>query len=96
MSRPSRLDDQDVRERLAELTEWELVEGKLVKTFRFHDFSEAWAFMSRVALAAEKLDHHPDWSNVYNSVHVCLHTHDAQGLTSLDFKLAAHMDSFAS
>ena len=89
---------QEIREKLSELEGWELASGDkaIRRQFRFKDFSEAFGFMSRVALAAEKLDHHPDWSNVYNRVEVVLTTHDAGGLTELDFRLAAVMDGLAS
>ena len=63
----------------------------LKKEFKFADFGEAFAFMARSALAAEKLDHHPDWSNTYNRVFVRLMTHDAGGITDFDFALAAKM-----
>jgi 4a-hydroxytetrahydrobiopterin dehydratase len=66
------------------------------KRFTFRNFGEAFAFMTRVAMAAEKLDHHPDWSNVYKTVDVKLSTHDAGGLTELDFKLARLMDKYAA
>ena len=65
------------------------------KIWKFSGFSEAWGFMSRVALASEKMNHHPEWRNVYNVVDVVLSTHDAGGLTILDLKLAAQMDRFA-
>ncbi|PZR34010.1 4a-hydroxytetrahydrobiopterin dehydratase [Caulobacter segnis] len=65
------------------------------KTFRFADFNEAFGFMTRVALMADKLDHHPEWSNVYNRVEVLLTTHDADGVTDLDVTLAKFMDSAA-
>ena len=65
------------------------------RTFTFKNFSEAFAFMTRSALAAEKLDHHPDWSNVYKTVEVKLNTHDAGGLTELDFELARRMSRYA-
>ena len=65
------------------------------RTFSFRNFSEAFAFMTRVAMAAEKLDHHPDWSNSYKTVEVRLSTHDAGGLTALDFELARRMNRFA-
>ena len=74
---------------------WELRADKLHRTFRFADFSEAFGFMSRAALMAEKLDHHPDWSNVYATVVVDLVTHDADGITSLDVRLAAAMNAIA-
>lgn len=74
-------------------TAWTIVEGKLCRTFKFKDFSEAFAFMTRVAFLAEKQNHHPDWSNVYNSVHIALNTHDAGGaVTEKDHKLAAAID----
>jgi 4a-hydroxytetrahydrobiopterin dehydratase len=84
-----------VNARLAELAGWTLDDGKLKKTFRFADFVAAFAFMTKSALVAEKLDHHPDWSNVWNKVDVTLWTHDAGGLTDKDFDLAAKMDAFA-
>eukprot|EP00933_Yihiella_yeosuensis_P066433 TRINITY_DN70703_c0_g1_i1.p1 TRINITY_DN70703_c0_g1~~TRINITY_DN70703_c0_g1_i1.p1 ORF type:complete len:118 (-),score=25.51 TRINITY_DN70703_c0_g1_i1:95-418(-) len=65
------------------------------RTFKFKDFTAAWGFMSRVALAAEKADHHPNWFNVYNTVEVKLWTHDAGGLTDKDFNLASFMDNAA-
>lgn len=76
---------------------WALEEGAaaLTRTFRFADFTEAFAFMTRVALWAEKLDHHPEWSNVYRTVTVRLTTHDAGGITALDLALAARMDAIA-
>ena len=73
---------------------WAVVDGRdaIVKEFRFADFIEAWGFMSRVALIAEKMNHHPEWSNVYNRVEVTLTTHDAGGLSALDVELAEKMD----
>jgi len=67
----------------------------LSKTFKFKDFKQAFAFMTGCALAAEKMDHHPDWSNVYNTVDVKLSTHDAGGVTDADIKLAKTMDTLA-
>ena len=92
-----RLASQEIRQELAKLGGWELADGDkaIRRRFRFKNFSEAFGFMSRAALAAEKLDHHPDWSNIYNRVEVVLTTHDAGGLTELDFKLAAAMDRLA-
>lgn len=69
---------------------------RLVKQFSFKDFNEAFGWMSRVALMAEKLNHHPEWRNVWNKVEVVLTTHDAGGLTELDGKLAKFMDKTAS
>jgi 4a-hydroxytetrahydrobiopterin dehydratase len=82
---------------LAGLAGWREVEGRdaIAKTFTFKDFSEAFGFMTRVALAAEKTDHHPEWRNVYRTVEVVLTTHDAGGLTSRDIALAQAMDRFA-
>jgi len=85
----------EIERRLAALPPWRLVDGKLDRTFRFSDFGEAFGFMLRAALVAEKLDHHPEWSNVYATVHVRLTTHDAGGLTDLDFELAEAMSAIA-
>ena len=82
---------------LTSLTGWRAAEGRdaIVKTFRFADFNAAFGFMSRVALLAEKLDHHPEWFNVYNRVEVLLATHDADGVTELDVRVARFMDEAA-
>lgn len=92
-----KLDSAAIADGLRDLEGWTLEEGggAIVRHFRFRDFSAAFGFMSRCALAAEKLDHHPEWSNVYNKVDVRLTTHDAGGLTDLDFRLARKMNSFA-
>lgn len=76
---------------------WELVEGRdaLTRTYRFGSFVEAFGWMTRCALWAEKLNHHPEWSNVYATVTVTLTTHDAGGLSTLDVKLAQKMDAMA-
>jgi len=86
-----KLSEQEIRSRLSEIPGWEYMDGHLKKEFKFADFGEAFAFMARSALAAEKLDHHPDWSNTYNRVFVRLMTHDAGGITDFDFALAAKM-----
>lgn len=80
-----------------QLSGWSAADGRdaIVKTFRFQDFNAAFGFMTRIALAAEKLDHHPEWFNVYNRVDVLLATHDADGVTALDVKLAKIMDAAA-
>lgn len=80
-----------------ELPGWAPVEGRdvLQKSFKFRTFSEAWGFMTRVALAAEKLNHHPEWSNVYNRVEIILTTHDCGGLSDLDVTLAKRIDKLA-
>lgn len=95
MKRPAKLSAKNVDARLSMLPGWKLAKGKLHRTFTFADFSEAFAFMARAALAAEKLDHHPDWSNAWNRVAVALDTHDAGGITELDFRLAAEMNRIA-
>lgn len=84
-------------EALAKLNGWVEVEGRdaIRKTFQFKDFQEAFGWMARVALAAEKADHHPEWSNVYRTVDVTLTTHDAGGVTGKDIALAKIMDAAA-
>jgi 4a-hydroxytetrahydrobiopterin dehydratase len=96
--RPKRLSPEARKEALSVLTGWTLAEGReaMSKRFVFRDFNEAFGWMSRVALLAEKLDHHPEWSNVYKTVEVTLTTHDAGGLTELDVRLARAMDAMAS
>lgn len=92
-----RLDDASIAEALSGLDGWTRTEdgAAIEKRFVFKTFSEAFGFMTRAALAAEKLDHHPEWFNVYNKVDVRLTTHDAGGLTGLDFDLARRMNRFA-
>ncbi len=82
---------------LARLKGWREVAGRdaIARRFVFKNFNEAFGFMARAALVAEKLDHHPEWSNVYKTVDVMLSTHDAGGLTELDIKLAEAMDELA-
>lgn len=89
-----RLDVAQIEAALATLPGWRRTEGReaIAKSFRFADFNRAFAWMTRVALMAEKLDHHPEWSNVYNRVEVVLSTHDAGGVTALDITLARFMD----
>jgi len=86
------------RDALAELTDWGQVEDRdaIEKSFKFKSFSEAWGFMNRVALAAEKLNHHPEWFNVYSTVKIDLTTHDCGGISDRDFALAEKIDAFAS
>ena len=95
MTRPSKIGAQAA---LKDLTGWSAAEGRdaIVKTFKFKDFNAAFGFMTRAALAAEKLDHHPEWFNVYNRVEVLLATHDADGVTELDVTLARIMDEAAA
>lgn len=95
MAAPAKLTDAEAAARLEALPGWSLVGGKLHKAFVFKDFVEAWGFMSAVALVAEAMGHHPEWSNVWNRVTVDLTTHDAGGLSALDFDLAARMEALA-
>ena len=90
--RPVALTEAEILELARSLPGWAVQDGTLVRDFTFDSFSAAWAFMSRVALLAERQDHHPNWSNVYNRVHIALTTHDAGGLTARDTKLAAAID----
>ncbi len=87
--------DDDAVERLADLPGWDLVDGKLHREFAFADFVEAFGFMARMAIVAEKLNHHPEWSNVWNRVTVDLTTHDVGGLSTLDFEFAAQANARA-
>lgn len=99
MTRPQRLEGAAREAALAELAAagWALVEGRdaVQKAFRFKDFNAAFGWMARVAMEAEKLDHHPELRNVWNRVEAVLTTHDAGGLTVLDLDLARAMDRFA-
>jgi 4a-hydroxytetrahydrobiopterin dehydratase len=85
------------KQALAELKEWREVEGRdaIARKFTFKDFNEAFGFMTRAALVAEKMDHHPEWSNVYKTVDVVLSTYDAGGVTQKDIVLATAMNGFA-
>lgn len=94
------LNNNDIQKGLGQLnnsstSQWKLIDDSLQKSYKFNDFTEAFSWMTRVALVAEKMDHHPEWFNVYNKVDVTLMTHDADGITQLDFDLAAQMDKFA-
>lgn len=101
MSAPRKLAASKTRERLVRLNRaageipWRLVAGSIRKRFVFADFVEAFAFMSEVALVAEAMKHHPDWSNSYKTVRVSLSTHSAGGLTALDFDLATRIEASA-
>jgi len=92
MARRTPLEEAELRRRLAGLEGWTLESGKLHKEYRFKDFTEAFTFMSLSARSAETMNHHPEWSNVYNVVIVDLSTHDAGGVTDLDFLLAQEME----
>ena len=93
----NKLSAEERAKALRSLPGWSLVEGReaISKSYKFESFSEAFGFMARAALEAEKLDHHPEWFNVYNRVDVVLATHSAGGLTELDVKLAQRMDLIA-
>lgn len=90
-----KLNEDQIKTKLSNLSGWELEDNTLHKVFQFDDFVSAFGFMSQAALHAEKMNHHPDWSNVYNKVEVNLSTHDAGGITEKDFKLASAMDRLA-
>ena len=96
MARPEKVSGAALYAALDGLPGWTLDEGKLHREFVFSDFNAAFGFMSRVALAAEAADHHPEWFNVYNRVRVHLTTHDAGGITALDLDLAERMNAFAT
>ncbi|WP_416831086.1 MAG: 4a-hydroxytetrahydrobiopterin dehydratase [Erythrobacter sp.] len=95
MNSVPQLTDEERDELLADHPEWELARhGKaIMRTFQFGDFSEAWGFMSRVALIADRHDHHPEWFNVYAKVEITLTTHDADGLSIRDAKMARAIDA---
>ena len=90
-----RLSDDEIQQRLAGLPGWSLDGGKLAREFRFDNFARAFGFMASAAIEADKLNHHPEWSNVYNRVTVHLVTHEAKGITELDFELARKMNELA-
>lgn len=83
-------------DRLRELTGWALREGKLHREFKFRDFVEAFGFTSKVALHAQSIDHHPEWSNVYNAVTIDLRTHEVGAISQLDVELARRIDRASS
>lgn len=89
-----KLDAKGIENTLNKLSNWSFIEEKsaIYKKFQFKNFNEAWGFMNRVALLAEKMDHHPEWFNVYNRVEITLTTHDCNGLSERDQKLAESID----
>jgi len=91
----AKLTEAERAELPASIPQWQPVEGRdaIARRFRFRDFSEAWGFMARVALLAEKQDHHPEWSNIWNRVDIVLTTHDAKGLSQRDVALARAIDA---
>ena len=95
MAEIRKLTDVEIESRLASLPGWTIVDGKLHREFQFKDFVSAFAFMTAVALVAESKNHHPEWANVYNKVVIDLTTHDVQGISGLDFELAAAASTLA-
>lgn len=89
------LSDSDIDHQLASLPKWRRSGKSITRSLTFNNFVDAFSFMTRVALLAEKANHHPDWSNVYNRVDIVLSTHDAGGLTQKDFDLATAIDNTA-
>ena len=90
-----RLEDSQIEEALAELHGWTLEDGKLCREFKFANFVQAFGFMTGAAIEAEKMNHHPEWFNVYSKVNVQLVTHEAGGITELDTDLARKMNALA-
>jgi 4a-hydroxytetrahydrobiopterin dehydratase len=91
----NKLSDDEISDRIANLSGWKLVGQCIEKDFEFNDFKAAIAFMNSLASKAEELNHHPDWSNTYNKVHISLTSHDAGGLTDKDFEFAEAADKAA-
>jgi len=97
---PTRLDQTEIHKNLNDLNEmagdspWQVIDGKLHKEFKFKSFIRAFGWMTQMAIWAEKLKHHPEWFNVYNTVKVDLVTHDVDGISELDFELAKKMEIF--
>jgi 4a-hydroxytetrahydrobiopterin dehydratase len=92
MTTRRRLSEEEVRAALAEVPGWSLDDGRLYREFLFDDFIAAFGFMTRVALLAQSMDHHPDWTNVYNRVHIHLSTHDLGGISTWDVRLAEQIN----
>ncbi len=96
MNTAGRILPDQLQDKLKTLPEWRYEAqrgGLIVRDFKFTDFSQAFAFMTRVAMIAEKLNHHPEWNNVYNRVSISMTTHDAGGLSALDFEMASLIDA---
>lgn len=90
--------NEEIMSELENLDGWEKVDGRdaIYKSFKFKTFKQAWGFMSQCALLAEQMNHHPEWFNVYNTVNVTLATHDVDGVSSLDVKMADRMNKYAA
>ncbi len=95
MSSPVKLTEAEIQSKLNQLAGWSVEDGKLHKQFQFDSFVSAFGWMTSAALVAETMGHHPEWTNVYNRVHVNLVSHDAGGITEMDFNLAKQMDGLA-
>ena len=91
-----KLSDSEIEAEVTKLLGWKLVNGKLNKSFEFKSFIEAFGFMTRVAMQAEKMNHHPEWFNVYNKVKIDLVTHDVNGISNYDIKLANAINKIQS
>ena len=89
----SKLSSEAIKSAIASIPDWSLVGEKLTKSFKFKDFTEAFGFITKVALIAEKMDHHPEWFNVYNHLKIELTTHDAGGISQLDLDLAKKINA---
>ena len=89
----NRLNESEIKNELVKVQGWTVNKNKLTKTFEFRDFGDAFAFMTRIAIEAEKMNHHPEWFNVYNKITVDLTTHDAGGITKNDINLARILNS---
>jgi 4a-hydroxytetrahydrobiopterin dehydratase len=90
-----KLSEKEIAQEVTKLSGWKVVNGKVNKTFEFDDFVQAFGFMTRVAMEAEKMNHHPEWFNVYNRVRIDLVTHDVGGISDYDIKLAKTIDRIA-
>lgn len=93
MSNPTRLGKPEIDEQIKTTPLWSIADGKLRREFEFKNFVEAFGFMTRAAMIAEGMNHHPEWFNVYNKVRIELSTHDAGGISELDFQLARNIDA---
>ncbi len=91
-----KLTETEIQQALSDLPAWKLENGQLCREFHFHDFAEAFSFMTKVSLLAESLNHHPDWRNVYQKVSISLSTHDLGGLSTLDIELARRISQLLS
>ena len=91
-----KLSIEEIQEKLAPLAQWEYKDGSIFKTFNFKDFKETFAVMTRIAFECEAQQHHPDWENVYNTLHIRLNTHDVGGITQNDFDLAEIIETIVN